>query len=328
MLSQLINKDHKFDLEIVICTHNRASLLSRTLRYLKRAIRPLDWKVEIIVVANACNDETISILETYELESRDKNWLPLRWVVETKPGKSNALNRVIPTLSSPLIAYVDDDHRVDEKYLISIQDASRKYPNSMIFCGRILPDWDGTEPVWVHDKGRYKIYPLPVPQFDHGDVSFEIFADGPMPGGGNQFVRREAFEIVGNYRLDLGPEGHNLEGSEDMEWVNRALRLGLHLQYVPSVIQYHYIDHNRFSLSYLMRKAYKRTASMVRLSDEAQRGRGIPKYLARKIASNFGRSMINWCSTDRRRFYLVRFAASLGEAKGFIDAVRDRRLSS
>ena len=89
MLSRLINKDHKFDLEIVICTHNRALLLSRTLRYLNQATRPFDWKVKIIVVANACNDETISILETYELESRDKNWLPLRWVVEKKPGKSN-----------------------------------------------------------------------------------------------------------------------------------------------------------------------------------------------------------------------------------------------
>ncbi len=162
-------------LTVLISTHNRAALLERTLRYLNEARPPRDWRVEILVVANACSDRTHGTLQNY-LETIAApaapalgSPLPLQWLAEPTPGKSHALNRAIPLLKSDLVAFVDDDHRVDAMYLENACKAFRAYPDVDIFCGRIIPDWDGTEPSWVHDNGPYRIYPLPVPRYDLGD---------------------------------------------------------------------------------------------------------------------------------------------------------------
>ncbi len=98
-------------------------------------------------------------------------WLPLQLIEVPTPGKSHALNRAIPEIDTELTAFVDDDHRVDENYLIAIEQAAQTWPDAGLYCGRILPDWDGSEPAWVHDEGPYRIYPLPVPRYDQGDAA-------------------------------------------------------------------------------------------------------------------------------------------------------------
>lgn len=312
------------DLEIVICTHNRSKLLARTLRFLNEAARPPGWQVQVLVVANACKDETLATLRSYALEATARR-LPLRWFDEPKSGKANALNRAIPLLSAPMIAFIDDDHRVERNYFLGIQAAELAYPDAILFCGRLLPDWDGSEPFWVHDNGPYRIRPLPIPYFDKGDEPHEILDARAIPPGGNLFLRKKALKVIGDFMPTLGPIGHDLGGGEDREWIMRALSLGARLQYVPDVVQYHYVDPARLTTSYLIRKAYKRSAAAVRLSDEARETSRIPKYLVRKIATYLLRSLISFSEPTKRRFHLVRLAASLGEAKGFIDAKNDRR---
>ena len=49
---------------ILICTHNRAELLSRVLDSLNRAKRP-PGGAEILVVANACTDDTQAFLDAH-----------------------------------------------------------------------------------------------------------------------------------------------------------------------------------------------------------------------------------------------------------------------
>ena len=52
-------------LTVLICTHNRADLLARTLHYLNEATRPRDWSVDVFVVANACTDATHDLIAGY-----------------------------------------------------------------------------------------------------------------------------------------------------------------------------------------------------------------------------------------------------------------------
>jgi GT2 family glycosyltransferase len=300
---------------IFICTHNRAELLERTLASLNAATRPQDWAVEILVVANACTDATHAFLENYVRQQTGSDGrLPLRWVVESAPGKSNALNHGMPLVTSDLVAFVDDDHRVDRSYLFHVCKAAEDYPEADIFCGRILPDWEGTEPEWVHDAGPYRIYPLPVPRFDQGDAPRRLTPDIATPGGGNLFLRSEWLAKTGPFVVDMGPVGHDLEGGEDLEWVLRAQNLGARLQYVPQVVQYHYVDARRLTLPYLMKKAYVRTASTTRLGNP-EKPAGVPRYLYRKLAEYLVGVLTAFGST-RRRFYLVRSAAALGEIAG------------
>ena len=298
-------------LTVLICTHNRAELLLRTLHFLNAAQRPRGWQVQILVVLNACSDT--SRKDLCQLQKQSPDGLPLEWIEEPVPGKSHALNHAIPRIASDLVAFVDDDHRVDTDYLANACAAAEKYPDMDLFCGRILPDWDGTEPHWVHDTGPYRIYPLPVPRFDQGETPLQLTPEIAIPGGGNLFLRGPWLARVGRFSTSLGPTGHDLEGSEDLDWIIRAQKLGARLQYVPSVVQYHYVDLDRLKLGYLLEKAYKRSGATVGIRNPTDGH--IPRYLYRKLASYLFSALLSLRS-DRRRFYLVRTAAALGEMKG------------
>jgi len=319
----LISPSMAAQLTVFICTHNRAELLERTLASLNTATRPQRCTVKILVIANACTDATHAFLENYMHQGGSDGSLPLRWEAEPVPGKSNALNRGLPLVTSSLVAFVDDDHRVDQGYLVNICKAAADYPEADIFCGRILPDWDGTEPGWVHDTGPYRVYPLPVPRFDQGETPLRLTPDIATPGGGNLFLRSEWLTRVGPFVTTLGPVGHDLGGAEDLDWVRRALQLGATLQYVPQVVQYHYVDASRFTLPYVIRKAFRRTACAARLEDNPGFPR-VPKYLFRKLAEYLLGvfTAVRW---EKRRFYLVRSAAALGEIVGRLEQGRTRR---
>ena len=188
-----------------------------------------------------------------------------------------------------------------------------------MFCGRILPDWDGSEPAWAHDTGPYRIYPLPVPRYDQGMTPRLVtLKQGPLPGGGNLFLRTGVFRRVGNFSTELGPHGHDLGGGEDSEFVLTALQKGERLQYVPEVLQHHYVDTERLKFGYLMRKSYQRSRSVIRVHH--QNGQ-VPRYIWRKLAEYAMHSALS-LSWPKTRFYLMRTASTLGELQGMREKAR------
>lgn len=307
-------------LTILICTHNRVDLLARTLASINAASKPGGWEMDILVAANACCDGTHDYLDRYRAEAHTRGWLPLTWFAEPMAGKSYALNSALPRVAGDLVAFVDDDHRVDANWLVTLTQTIETHPEFGIYCGRILPDWDGREPAWVHDTGPYRIYPLPIPRQDFGEAPCALTASGTLPGGGNLVVRQTWLTRIGPFRTELGPTGHDLGGAEDMEWLQRGLALGAKLYYTPQALQYHYVDLDRLRLGYLMRKAYQRSASVMALEG---RHNGVPLYLYRKLAG-YAWGLVTGLSTARWRFYLVRCAATLGE----ISACRGKRTRS
>jgi arylsulfatase A-like enzyme/GT2 family glycosyltransferase len=299
------------DLTVLICTHNRADLLERALASLNAARRPA-MPVQILVAANACSDDTVARMEAYQARQDEKGWLPLRLIEVPTPGKSHALNRAIPEIDTELTAFVDDDHRVDENYLVAIEQAAQIWPDAGLYCGRILPDWDGTEPAWVHDEGPYRIYPLPVPRYDQESEPKTITPDeGPIPGGGNLVVRRHVFELAGKFSTELGPHGHDLGGGEDSEYVLRAMSRGVRCQYTPDMVQHHFVDSKRLKLGYVLKKSYQRTRSTSRIHGNGR----VPLFMWRKLAEYCFHSVfsLTWA---KQRFYWVRTAAALGEVQG------------
>ena len=302
---------------VIVCTHDRSRLLDSALFWLNDAQRPDDLAIKLLVVANACTDDTAGVLDKYSQQGMQN--LPLSWIKENKLGKSYALNTAIQMVDTDIAVFVDDDHRVDSSFFTEISRAVKEYPKAGLFCGRIIPDWDGNEPPWVHDDGIYRIYPLPVPNFNMGDKPCEITPSGKIPGGGNLFMRSEIFDIAGSFNVGLGPRGRGLGGSEDTDFVLRALSLNIHGQYLPDVVQYHYVDNERLKLRYILAKSYQRSRSITRVKTEETR---IPAYLWRKVVLY----SLKACSfsLSRSRFYLVRLMAVLGEMHGIRDA-RSRR---
>jgi len=305
-------------LTVVICTHDRCALLARVIGSLNAAQRPARLSVRLLVIANACSDDTQAWLTDY-VQRTETGALPLHWLAEPAPGKSFALNRALQAIDSGFVAFVDDDHRVPDDYLSVIAEAIVAHPEASMLCGRIRPDWDSSEPAWVHDRGRYRIYPLPVPAFDLGDEPRRVTAADAIPGGGNLVVRRDVFERVGRFATELGPHGHDLGGSEDTDFVLRALDRGEHLQYLPAMVQYHHVDPERLRPGYLLRKSFQRSRSIIRVKCRGEAR--IPRYLWRQ-AANYLLGAVFCLGADRRRFYLVRLAGVAGEIQGRREARR------
>ncbi len=301
-------------LTVLICTHDRAALLARALDSLQTARRPQGWAVDILVVANACTDDTHDLLNRIAQQTAaDPGSLPVRWQVEPRPGKAVALNSAIPEVrTADLVAFVDDDQRVHEDYLVAACEAADRWPDFSLFCGRIVPDWDGTEPRWVHEEGRYRIRPRPVPQSGWGDQARELTEADPTPGGGMICVRGSVFQRVGGFAPDLGPVGHDLGGSEDADFIERALRAGERCFYVPEMLQYHHVDRARLRFGFVLRKAFQRARTEVLRKGVRS---GISLYQVRKLVL-YALAALWPPHPARFRYYLVRLAATLGEMAG------------
>lgn len=308
-------------LTLLICTHNRWQLLEQLLNSLNAASRPESWEIGVLVAANACSDETHQFLQIYPSQPSTNAWLKIDWFAEPIAGKSHALNSAIKRVEGDLIALVDDDQRIATDFLINLSKLADRNQDISIFCGKLIPDWDGTEPAWMR-QGPYTIYPLPVPYFEPAKKECAIF-EGDLPPGGNLFVRREVFDRAGGFSTELGPQGHNLGGGEDTAFILKALSIGERILYSPDVVQFHYVDPARLKLGFLMRFAYQRTYAAVRLGSGTGK---MPAYVWRKLATYATNAIFSFAS-HRRQFYLIRTAAAIGEIKGLFKANASARRS-
>lgn len=310
----------KINITVVICTYNRSTLLLKTLDSIKAAKIPESAKLKVLVIANSCTDNTLKALSDYSFDT-----IEFQVADEPKPGKSNALNYAIKLIDkNTFVCFIDDDHRIDKDYFIRIEHNINQYPKTKIFCGRIIPDWTGNEPSWVLDNGQYKIYPFPIPHFEMGNHPCLVTQHTKLPGGGNLIVHASVFDTVGFFSTELGPQGDNLAGSEDSDFILRALNKGISIQYMPDIIQYHFVDRNRLKLNYLIKKSYQRTRTLMLTKHPLKQP--VPLYLWRKLFTyilSFALSI----SADKRRFYLVRTAAVLGEINGFRHSLKGQELN-
>lgn len=300
------------ELLVVICTHNRKDLLLQTLATLDADLAQdthgSAQRCALLVVLNNCSDDSATALVGLAAR-RPPGAAPLYWLTESRPGKSHALNAAIAASTHPLLAFVDDDQLVEAGFVAAILHGAAKFPQDTLFCGRMMPAWDGSEPDWVHAQAPYRIPIRPFPEFDLGTGSLRLAADARMPSGGNLVVRRTVFDAVGVFDTTLGPTGHNLLGGEDHEFLQRAVAAGHLPRYLPDMRQLHTIDPTRMETGYTLRKSFlrSRSSAMIHHPDQALR-----PFMFVKLFSHIMRAVLT-LDGNRRFYYMVRSAASLGE---------------
>jgi len=304
-------------LAVVICTYNRSDSLIRTLNSLYTDGYADSTSIDILVITNNCTDDTIKRLTTFRA-THPQDLLRLQWLEESRPGKSYALNTAIENTAHQILCFIDDDQVVEKGFLEHLQAGINSYPEDSIYCGRIWPKWDGSEPSWVHAKEPYAIPIRPFPEFDLGQTSVEINPTDRYPSGGNISVRRNVFEKVGNFSTELGPTGHNLAGGEDHDFLRRTIKKKFTVRYLPKVRQLHAIDPVRTSTIYTLRKSFFRSLSSVLIHPVKTKPQ---PYMFRKVLTHLWNATFT-LNSDRRFFYFVRLAASLGELVGAFDSIR------
>ena len=252
-------------ISVCICTYNRAKMLRRTLVSL--AVQNYDNRAisEVLIIDNNCSDETVNVVE--EFQER----LPIRRVIESQQGLAHARNRAVAEFRGDVLLFTDDDVRFGTGWLAAYQDAIRRFPAADYFGGRILPDWEEAKPWWVGDE------PLPLIDgvlvwFDHGSETRLIGSTEPPPFGASFAIRRQLFDRIGVFRVDLGTGGTGLGRGEETELLIRARKAGAHGVYVGEAVCFHAYDRARLTAAALYRYGIASGRSHNAIADRPHHG--------------------------------------------------------
>ena len=143
------------NITVILCTYNRCESLMKALASIALSHMPESVAWEVLVVDNNSHDRTRDVVADFCVRYPGR----FRYLFERQPGKSHALNRGIAEAQGDVLAFMDDDVRVEPMWLQNLTAALLK--GRLAGCGgRVLPEWNSVPPRWL-PKGDY--YRAPVP---------------------------------------------------------------------------------------------------------------------------------------------------------------------
>jgi glycosyltransferase involved in cell wall biosynthesis len=264
------------DVSVVICTHNRSSVLQGALDAL--AVQQADgltW--EIVVVDNASTDDTFSVVDSF----RARSAIPVRYELEPVLGHSRSLNRAIAASAGAIVAFTDDDARPERDWLHQVYGGFARHGADWVF-GRVLPEWEGVKPSWFSDRfmGYFAL-------LDFGPDSFVVTDKRQSFYGVNCATRRDVLERLGGYREDYGPKGKFWGVGADTDLFERSLAAGLRIVYVPEAVVQHVIPASRGSKRHQREKVWRGAEGYHAFLREGVTDVpwlfGLPRYFYRKM---------------------------------------------
>lgn len=214
-----MNKTTPLDVSVLICTRDRSALLEGCLDSVLGCTPP---PAEVIVVDQSRDETTRSAIDR-----RQRGAAPIKYVRGIGAGLSRARNQGIAECAAPVLAFTDDDCRVDPSWLAALTESIRT-GRADAAVGRTLPE--------VRDRGAQ-----PTSSF-YAPMGRPVFSRRTHPwrvgGGGNFAAGRDLLRRVGPYDERFGP-GAPLESAEDMDLIHRLLRGGGLLVYSEKAVVWH-----------------------------------------------------------------------------------------
>lgn len=268
------------DLSVVICTYNRPELLRLALNTLLEQSPP-DVAFEVIVVDNNSEPETRVLVN--ELASSDSR---IRYVREMRQGNSYARNTGVVQSRAPIVAFLDDDVTVRDKW-VEIIPRTFKETNADFIGGKVLPRWEAPPPSWL-DVAHW----APIAALDYGDSAFSITSHNELCLlTANIAFKKEVFARHGDFSAAVQRTGDSIGSLEDHEFLTRLLRAGMTGSYVPEMIVDAHVGSERMTKEYHRRWHTGHGHFYAVMNDpEWERSRyrllGVPSHLYRETARN------------------------------------------
>lgn len=304
---------------IVISTHNRGPILARSLESLSQLRYPAGVDVEVVVVANACTDDTVAQANAF----RDR--LPnFRCVEEPTVGVSYARNRTMRESRFDIVGMVDDDIWCEPQWLEATLAMYRETPADMV-SGRLTLWWCSVDrPAWMDGPTLGLLSCL-----DLGERPVEMVK--PDAVAANFSFKREVFDKVGPFRTDLGRVGgKSLAAGEETFFVQQAMRAGYRLFYSPEAHIKHWVAPHRIQTPYLTGVAKGTAFTISRLADNGgllHAAKAVGAGTVRLAAGRIGRALTK-PDTGARIMADVKMALGQGQIAGAIARWRDGPIAS
>ena len=151
------------EVSLIIPTHNRADSLKSTIASALDLDYPAD-RFEIIIVDNASNDETATLIESYQKKNNGKK---LRCIQEAQLGLHYARHAGVRAAAGELLLFTDDDASFDSGLLKAYVNAFTKNLAMVAAGGPVRPIWNQPPPPWlleyIGDSKQFSILSLMEP---------------------------------------------------------------------------------------------------------------------------------------------------------------------
>lgn len=272
----------KPDVSVVISTFNRCDVLRGALESLMEQDTG-DASYEVIVVDNNSTDQTKSVVDYY----RDCGRANIHYFFEEKQGVSHARNKGISVAQAQLIAFMDDDVRPAQNWVLSIKNAFDRFPEADCVGGKVLPVSMAGFPDWLTRDNW-----TPLAFLDMGDEPMWLdVIHGPGVIGANMAVRAAVFTELSDFSPELQRVKDTIGSMEDHEFLLRLSNAGKRLLYAPDIVVKAHVFPERLTKSYHRRwhHGHGHFYALMRAQDfESSRARifDVPAHLYRQALSH------------------------------------------
>lgn len=197
--------------------------------------------VRLLVVDNGATEtasEALFALVTHPVE--------LHLLREPLSGKSRALNLGLKHQKSDLVAFIDDDERLENDWFEVVE---REFSDETIafIGGPYVPDYQSPRPDWLPAA-----YPAAIGATDFLAKRTRFASEeGPVLMGGNAVIRSSIQTLAGDFDVDLGPTATQRQRTgEDHDMFLRYLALGAVGWFVPELRIRHFVPSARLAKSH------------------------------------------------------------------------------
>jgi glycosyltransferase involved in cell wall biosynthesis len=233
------------DVSVLLATFRRSESLRQTLAAMTElSTAGMGW--ELLIVDNAGDESTRKVCESFV------GRLPLRYSVCTRPGQNAARNHGLKEVQGELVVLADDDVLPQEGWLEEMHQGAQRWPEQVLFGGRVLPKWPGEKPDFEIEPsmGRWT-YGVCDPDLPEGpDAKF-------LPLSANMAIRRRFLTAETPFDESIGPNGKNYAMGSETEFNLRLRRQGFLAVFLPRSLIHHVIQPFQLDRNWLLGRAFR-----------------------------------------------------------------------
>lgn len=229
---------------INICTYKRPEMLKACLDSIFMQQIPASWDIEIFVVDNDADASAKEIVQEFQEHTN----LLISYFCEKNQGIPFARNRGFKESlkkNANWILFIDDDETADENWLMSYDEATKKYSGD-VYSGPVRYIFPHDYADWLGNKG-----------------------DSETPDGAlkrrastnNALVHRKVFDTSGyNLKFDIDM---TFTGGSDTDFFIRYEKMGGKIIHVSQAVVAEEVIPNRLKISWRLSRQYRSSTNRV-----------------------------------------------------------------
>lgn len=245
-------------ISVIIATRNRCESLREVLADVAGQVTERRFAYDVIVADNGSTDRTRAVVEALQPTYP----VPLTYVCERRPGKAHALNRALAAAAGGIVAFTDDDVKLDPRWLATIEETFQHEQADGV-GGPVHPFWIGARPRWLGDRLLRQLG-----MADHGPEAFVASSLASPFIGPNCAYRKSLFERHGGFNAEPGC-------AEDAEWFRRVVQAGHRLVYQPEAVVVHKIDGDGLTKRAIAQRFFRHGRSCAMALQRKRAGRAL-----------------------------------------------------